>query len=138
MSITFIDFIQSPLLCVWFSTIGVVTIFRSVTQNKFHNTVVNNQKNHQSIETLFFETMGISFGTSGLWQNTNQRQVLILFLSIFGMIAGILCTGILFEQFSMERSRFTINNIEDIGKNKSLIVCVPWEFRNDGFKMNKM
>lgn len=94
------------------------------------------QKTH--ISSIIFESIGLLFGTTGLWRTiTNKSEtVLILFLSMFGMIASILCTGILFDQFAMDLTKPIINSLEDLTPN--IILFITNEFNLNSLGLKKM
>lgn len=129
--ISFNDIIKSPLLCVWAVALILFSILRKLFQFIYGQRFFGHRK-ETHISSIVFESIGLLFGTTGLWNNINNKPetVLTLFLSIFGMIASIFCTGILFDQFSADLFTLTINSIEDLGKNESIIIYFTNELRN--------
>lgn len=123
--LTFDDILKSPLLSVWLFAIFIFTISRKLFQILYVHIIFGHYK-EQSMITILFETIGLMFGTTGMWRIGNNKpdNLLGLFISIFGIIASIFCTGYLFEQFAMDLTKPTINSIEDLANQKSLNICV--------------
>lgn len=101
--------IDSPLVNVWAITICIVTIVRCIFKYIL--------KNSNDWMYTFIETYGISFGTTSAAKSTKlSDQIIVLFLSIFSLIAGIFCSGILFQQYATVSFEPRINTLDDIAK----------------------
>lgn len=137
--LTFNDVIKSPLFSVWATALILFTLCRKLLQTIYSHKTLGTHKNTPS-GSIFFETIGLMFGTTGLWSNlvNKPEKILILFLSLCGMIASIFCTGMLFDQFAMDLSRPNINCLEDLAKNESIEIYVTKEFEDDKLGLRKM
>lgn len=114
-------FLQSPLFNVWLAIILLITICRKIFQH-----LLNKIINSRTITYIWIDTVGISFGTSSGSKIYNRSEnVLIYFLSIFSMIAGIFCSGMLFKQFSINSYTPTILTLKDLNQNNHLTIYVP-------------
>lgn len=124
MSITsFMSVVNSPLFKVWIVAILGVTLLRMWLQKCIH------RKSRPLID-LFFETFGSTFGSvSGRLIDNRPERILMLFLLFGAVLADILCTGILFEQFSTKQLTPTINSLADLmdakNYNSHQTLCIP-------------
>lgn len=109
---------KSPLLNVWTITIILITILRKLFQ-------YTTRKKKRTFTELLINTFGMSFGTTSDSKIKNRpEQILLLFLSIFSLLAGIFCSGELFQQYSTYSYSSAINSLEDLS-NTDIIVLIP-------------
>lgn len=126
-SALFLSILQMPLLSVWAVAIILFAIFRkiirSVQKSKFYD-----------FGEIFFNTFALSFGTAGQSANTTlisgSEHLLIWFLSLFAMLASILCSGIFFKEFTTISLIPSINSLEDLGRYPQIEVLMPSNFHN--------
>lgn len=114
---------NSPLINVWALAIGLMTISRII---------IRKVKKHGKINVLqiLFESYGISFGmTSNKAHLKIAERILLMFLSIFSIVAGCFCSGFLFQQYSISYFPSAINSIDDLNRT-DIPIYVPIEFLN--------
>lgn len=105
-----------PLLNVWALVIAIFCIFRKSIRLIY-------KSRQQSVTEIFFNTFGLSFGTTDPSNvNTFPENTLILFLGIFCVLAGNLCTGYLFQQMTVFDYKPEINHLTDLNKYPNLSV----------------
>lgn len=79
--------------------------------------------------SIFFNTFGLSFGTAGDSANTtlvsSSEQLLLWFLSVFAMLASILCSGMFFQEFFTSVLKPSINSLADLGNNPQIEIWMP-------------
>lgn len=111
--------VSSPLLSVWILVIILFTVLQIVFRR-----VVPTAINYL-ISDKFIETVGIILGTSTPnYQKKNlikSELILIIFGSIFALLAGIYFSGMIFEQLITTVMLPNISTIEDINKLKWII-----------------
>lgn len=103
---------ESPLMNVWLLTILLITITRILIR-KWTNVNV-----HDSMKILL-HTFGMSFGVDSSNQSVFCRaeKIVVLFLSIFAMLASIFCSGYLFQQYTSDMSIPLIQTLNDVNKS---------------------
>lgn len=85
---------------------------------------------HKCID-LFFDTFQISFCGSGSLSTPNRpSKILTTFLSIFYLLAGLLCSGTFFQEIAAGTYIPEINSIEDLNKT-NLPVMIPVGYVNN-------
>lgn len=122
--------LKSPLFTVWAIIVGIITLTRMIVRKvlAFNNNFDERNSNQNAIIYIVFNTFGLSFGaTSVTGAQSRTEKVIVLFLSFFCMVAGILCTGFLLEQVMGVKSEQKINSLEQILLEKDLKVAVPHE-----------
>lgn len=81
--------LKSPLLTVWASAIIVFSIFRISARQLLSYRYADN-RSHNDIFYILFNTFGLSFGmTSAYGLHSRAEMVIVLFVSLFSMLAGI-------------------------------------------------
>lgn len=115
--------IRSPLFSVWSLTIIMFTGLRKLLQylTGFSGT----------IGEIFFDTFARSFGMAG-YQRINNRpeKILMLFLSFVALLAGIIFSGMFFEQITVVQSQPTIRTLKALEASK-LPIMMPDRFGRD-------
>lgn len=105
---------QSPLVNVWTIAILLLTGARKCIWPK-HNLIA-----------LFFETFGISFGMTSSKPGRNRSEnILLFFISIFAMLSGILCSGIIFQQLTVSTYSPAIQSIENLEQYPHIDIITP-------------
>lgn len=83
---------------------------------------------------LVLNTFGLSFGLAGESANTSliskSEKLLLWFLSLFAMLASILCSGLLFTEYATSLRMPKINSLADLSKNPQLEIWMPLDFHN--------
>lgn len=124
-STVLLSMIQMPLISVWALAILIFAVFRKIIR-----TVLRSKYNDFS--TIFLNTFGLSFGTAGDSANaslvSSSENLLIWFLSVFAMLASLLCSGMLFTEFSTSLLIPRINSLQDLGNNPHIEIWMPREF----------
>lgn len=96
-----------------------MTICRKILHN-FHNGNVK----QKTITYIWIDTVGIALGTSDGTKPINRSEkILIFFLSIFSMNAGIFCSGMILKEYFSTLTP-TILSLKDLNES-NLIVFVP-------------
>lgn len=112
--------LKSPLLTVWASAIVAFSIIRILVRQLLLFKFTDNPS-HNSFLYILFNTFGLSFGaTSANGLNSRAEMILVLFVSLFSMLAGIVCAGFLFEQLTITRSVQAINSFQDLMQHEEL------------------
>lgn len=127
--------LKSPLFTVWTSAIVVFSVVRILVRRIlcFRYSISND------FLYILFNTFGLSFGTtpaSGL--NSRTEKIIVLFISLFGVLAGIFCAGFLFEQLTHSNFVQVINSFEDLLNNPKVFLGraeIPW-FNGNVFPNN--
>lgn len=124
-NLTLLDYIlKSPLLNVWALAILLFTINRKFLQ------YFTNASKQLRWSDITIETIGLSFGSTAGRQIANRpERIAILFLSVFSILANILCSSLLFQQLSFVSYKPNILKLCDINKSKHLNVYYPAIFR---------
>lgn len=124
-STVFLSMMQMPLISVWALAILIFAVFRKIFRFVL-------QTKYNDFSTIFLNTFGLSFGTAGDSANaslvSSSENLLIWFLSVFAVLASLLCSGMLFTEFSTSQLIPTINSLEDLGKNPQIDIWMPREF----------
>lgn len=118
---------NSPLIRIWLLAIGMFTILR-IIQRK----VINPSEPLNQIVYIPFNTFGLSFGTTSVTGGGSRSEVIAtFFLTLFGMLAGLLFSGLLFEQLTITESVQEITSFSDLTKYPNIeivhITDVPRE-----------
>lgn len=112
----------SPLICVWSIGILLCTLLR-LALNKMHRNSANTNENVY----VFFNTFGLSFGTTANNSTrTWSQKCLAITISIFGLLSGIFCGGLLFQQMTLYKSMPAINCLDDIAKFTNIDIYMPY------------
>lgn len=79
---------------------------------------------------LFFNSFGLSLGTiSKTRSNDMAESVLILTISLFSLLASLILSGYLFQQFSIKGSTSNIDTIAELKHTKIVVMIDNW-FKN--------
>lgn len=109
--------IRSPLFCVWSTMIFLFTALRKLLQHFAGPT--------DTISDIFFDTFAMSFGMAGHRRIHNRpERILLTFLYFVAMLAGIICSGMLFNQFTMAQGKASINTLKELEASK-LPIMMP-------------
>lgn len=120
--------LKSPLFTVWAICVGVITLSRMVIRRLFaFNSQFDKRNSSQNAFVyIFFDTFGLSFGaTSAQGAESKTEKAIVLFLSIFCIVAGILCTGFLLEQLIETKAEQKINSLEQLIFEEDLDIVLP-------------
>lgn len=121
----FVSFLQMPLINVWALAIIIFTIFRKILRSVL-------KTKYNEFSSILFNTFGLSFGTAGGSANTihisSSEKLLIWFLSLFAMLASMLCNGWIFTEFATSLLVPSINSLDDLGKNPNIEIWMPSDF----------
>lgn len=121
----FLSILEMPLISVWAFAILIFSICRKILRSVL-------KSKYNEFSSIFFNTFGLTFGTAGGSNNTTlisgSEQLLLWFLSLFAIMANILCSGMLFKEFSTSLLMPSINSLDDLGKNPNMEVLMPTEF----------
>lgn len=112
--------LNSPLVTIWVLAISIFSLGRKALRT------LNGSHSNSFIE-IVFNTFGMSFGATtqtprrGSAADTNRpERVLVLFLSVFAMLASILCSGMLFQQYTTTVAMSSINSLEDLDEHQEI------------------
>lgn len=101
---------RSPLIRIWAIAIVMFTLFR-ITQRK----CANPRESANRLVYIPFNTFGLSFGsTSVTGVKSRSELITVFFLSVFGMLAGLLFSGLLFEELTTTESIPQITTLSDL------------------------
>lgn len=120
--------LKSPLFSVWAICVGVLSIIRMVIRRlfAFNNKFDKRNRSQNAFVYIFFNTFGLSFGaTSAQGAESRTEKAIVLFLSIFCIVAGILCTGFLLEQLIETRTEQKINSLEQLLLEEKVDIVLP-------------
>lgn len=108
-------FLKSPLFSIWASSIGVFSIVRMIFRKLPHWNRIYATTSHNDLVYIPFNTIGLAFGTTAAHGIQSRAElVLVLYISIFCLLGGILCTGFLFEQLTTVNSVPAINSVNEL------------------------
>lgn len=125
--------LNSPLFTVWASATAVFTIGRILVRKVLIVRFTDNTSRNDLIYILF-NTFGLSFGTtSAHGVHSRAELILILFVSLFNVLAGVLCASFLFGQFAITNYVPFINSFEEFLSHTELHLIRP---RIPGFSSN--
>lgn len=103
-------FLNSPLFSIWASSIGVFALVRVIFRKLAHWNHVYAPASRNDLVYIPFNTIGLSFGMTAPHRIQSRAElVLVLYISLFCLLAGILCTG-----FTLVNSVLAINSIEEL------------------------
>lgn len=129
--------LRSALFNVWFLIIILVTISRKMIEKMLTQKNVNLPKT-SNITDLFFDTVQIAFcGVGNLTIKNKPTKILLTFLSIFYLLAGLLCSGSFFQEITAGTYKPQINSIEDLNKT-NLTINVSSDLNENTFNWLKM
>lgn len=120
--------LESPLVNVWAKVILIVSCARI-----FLRLLANANETQNELAYIIFNTFGISFGTTDMTGAKSRPEILLVFfLNLFAILAGCLCSGMLFEQFTFESDTPLINSLDDIANHTEfkMTVYMPFEYHN--------
>lgn len=121
--------LKSPLFSVWTLCVGLITLTRIVIRRFFafnYNISTNSSPNEYIY--IFFNTFGLSFGaTTVQGATTKSEKTIVLFLSVFCVVAGILCTGFLLEQVMITKTEQKIDSLEELLLADDMLIAMPFE-----------
>lgn len=122
-------FHRSPIINLWTIVICLYALARKLVR------IMWDTKNN--ISDILINTIGLSFGTvNGNSINCTER-VLNLFLSLFTIVAGCLCSGYFFQQFVIVEHQFSIQKITDLSQySKTITVLIPDIFEDDKINLD--
>lgn len=122
-STLFLSIIQMPLISVWALAILIFAIFRKIIRSVL-------KTKYNDFSAIFFNTFGISFGATSANSSlvSSSENLTIWFLSLFAMLASLLCSGMLFTEFSTSLIMPSINSLNDLAKNPHIEIWMPKEF----------
>lgn len=113
------------IICVWVLVIFIFSIFQKIIR-----TIQMSRTN--KFCAIFFNTFVLSFLTVTGSMNTTKiassKQLSSWILSVFAVWASILCSGILFVEFSTSLLMPSINSLEDLGLNSHIDIWIPMHF----------
>lgn len=116
--------LEMPLFSVWAFAIGLFSVSRKAIRK-----ILQKPKNY--FFEILIDTFGISFatggGTASAVLHSRTENLLLLFLSVFSMLASIFCSGILFQQMTSSTSRPAINSLKDLSAHPHLDVKMSWD-----------
>ena len=119
--------LESPLLTVWSITIILISTIRICLQT-------NNNHWNSDISSIVLDTFSVAFAGSGYLLVTKRpERILIVSLSIFFLLSSILCTDFIFQQYTTQAMKPTINSLEDLNNSNIQIsgnlVYLTWEMQ---------
>lgn len=121
--------LKSPLFSVWTLCVGLITLTRVVIRKMLaiKNDVSTNSSRNAYIY-IIFNTFGLSFGaTSVQGAATKSEKTIVLFLSLFCVVAGIFCTGFLLEKLISTTADERINSLEELLLEDDMLIIMPYE-----------
>lgn len=111
---------RQPLISIWVAAILLFSIVRKWLRSTLKTPPT-------AYEELLINTFGMSFGSTGPNPRRGSRgdrngadRMLSLFVSVFAMLAAILCSGVLFQQFTAASTASSIRTLEDLGQHLEL------------------
>lgn len=117
-----ISLIKNPLAFVWITAISLFTIIRKCLHHLMDG------YHPPTTSDLFFDTFGISFGvctgTLSKYKNLSESTLLV-FISMFALLASIVCSGMLFRKFTFQNYVTTMNTITEL-ENSNLTILTPF------------
>lgn len=113
-------------ISIWLGPILFTFCFRCY----FHK-VFPARQNKKWFDVLFDSYRLTLCGNSEMKVSNKTEQVLIMFLRIYAMLTGILCSGLLFQLYTSD-TIYTpkINTIQDLRESK-LDIQYPWDLLED-------
>lgn len=102
------------LISTWFIPIIAYTILR---YNNIKRYALFNGKRYTFFDILFDSYRLTILGTSQFCRQNKVDRVLMIFLSIFSLLANILFSGLLFQLYTSDFSYQEIDSIEDLARS---------------------
>lgn len=131
-------FATSPIFSVWCIAITLFSAMRCWLRY-----LAGRRSNEHNIpvEQITFETCGLSFGWAIASKATVRRpeRVLLVFVSLFAILSGIICSGMLLQQFTFNRVVSMINTFKDLQQMQMMTILIPLglEFNQDIWNPNQ-
>lgn len=117
--------LNSPLFTVWASATAVFSISRILVR-KLLSVRSTDTTSRNDLVYILFNTFGLSFGTTTAHGvHSRAELILVLFVSLFNVLAGVLCAGFLFEQLANTNYVPIINSFEDFFNQSELRLIRP-------------
>lgn len=117
--------LNSPLFTVWASATVVFTTGRILVRRLLIVRFTDNTS-HNDLVYILFNSLGLSFGTTTAHGvHSRAEMILVLFVSLFNVLAGILCASFLFEQLAITNYVPIINSFEDFLDHTELRLIRP-------------
>lgn len=114
--------IKFPLLNVWSVTIITITCVRYILR-------ALQRSPHNYFSPILFNTCGLSFGAlSSVMVSNRPERVLLLFVSLFTLLSGILCSGLLFQKITTFIDLPDITSLQQLGQHLNLDIYLPADF----------
>lgn len=114
--------LKFPLFSVWSFTIITITLVRLVLR-------AIQKSPHNYFSPILFNTCGLSFGTvTSVVVSNRPERVLLLFVSLFTLVSGILCSGLLFQKIATFIDLPDITSLEQLGEHLNFDIYLPEDF----------
>lgn len=111
---------RQPLITIWVVAILLFSFVRKCIRSAL-------KTKPTAYVDILINTFGMSFGSTGpnpkrgSADDTNRSdRLLVVFVSVFAMLASILCSGVLFQQFTTVSTMSSIKSLEDLGEHLEL------------------
>lgn len=114
--------LNNPITRIWAITIITFTVMRKFCQ---HFGSFGRTCRAASSTTIYFQTLGVTFGSTGQQPKNRSEAVLLLFLTLFALLSGILCSGLFFQQFTASDKTPTITTFEQLLERTDLEIVLP-------------
>lgn len=107
---------KSPLIRIWVTAIAIFSIFRCIQRK-----LLNPKECGNRLVYILFNTFGLTFGCTSVTGVQSRSEVIAtFFLSVFGMLAGLLFSGFLFDQLTTTEHVQLIHNLSDVSKYRRM------------------
>lgn len=114
--------LKFPLFNVWSFTIITITLVRIILR------AVQGSP-HNFFSPILFNTCGLSFGAlSSVVVSNRPERVLLLFVSLFTLVSGILCSGLLFQKIATFIDLPDITTLQQLGQHLNFDIYLPEDF----------
>lgn len=75
--------------------------------------------------TIYFQTVGVSFGGTGQQPKNRSEAIAMLFLTLFALLGGIMYSGMIFAQFSTSDQSPTIQSVAQLVQRTDVELVLP-------------
>lgn len=114
--------LKFPLFNVWSLTIITVTLVRIMLR-----ALQRSPRNH--FLPILITTCGLCFGAvSSIKVSNRPERVLLLFVSLFTLVSGILCSGLLFQKVATSIDLPDITSLAQLGQHSNFDIYMPQDF----------
>lgn len=127
----------SPLTIVWMSAIGLYATARCAVRSMQWRPEVGRRLGGRKkrcsrrltlydVNDILLETWGLAFGWAiAVRPSGRADRVMLLSVSLFAIVSGVFCSGLLMQQFAFNKHRPAIQTVADLNADTNVTIVLP-------------